>query len=32
VRVKSTVHNQKGELVMEGFQSYVVKKRRKVQK
>ena len=31
VRVKSTVHNQKGELVMEGFQSYVVKKRRKVQ-
>ena len=32
VRVKSTVHNQKGELVMEGFQSYIVKKRRKVQK
>ena len=32
VRVKSKVHNQKGELVMEGFQSYVVKKRRKVQK
>ena len=32
VRVKSTVHNQKGELVMEGFQSYVVKKRGKVQK
>ena len=32
VRVRSTVHNQKGEMVMEGFQSYVVKKRRKVQK
>ena len=32
VRVRSTVHNQKGELVMEGFQSYVVKKRRKFQK
>ena len=32
VRVKSTVHNQKGELVMEGTQSYVVKKRQKSQK
>ena len=32
VRVKSTVHNQKGELVMSGTQSYVVKKRKEPQK
>ena len=29
VRVKSTIHNQKGELVLEGIQSYVIKKREK---
>jgi acyl dehydratase len=29
VRVKSTIHNQKGELVLEGTQSYVIKKREK---
>ena len=32
VRLKSTVHNQKGELVMSGTQSYVVKKRKEPQK
>jgi acyl dehydratase len=32
VRLKSTVHNQKGELVMSGTQSYVVKKRKESQK